>query len=516
MKGRKMNWNYARYGLENINKFGEYASLIYEEEGLEQSFTNVQIQRQSNAMANGLKDFGVKRGEIVAVILPNGPAVPVVYTGIFKMGAVFLPINFGLAPQEIRYILEDSQATTIITDENLYPKVGEASRGLKGIRNSIVKSEKSTIPGTISLNEIVSRFPDDFEVVNVAPDELAVLMYTAGTTGFPKGVMLSHHNIGSNLEDGLRSWPQEPTDTVLTPLPLNHIYGLLMANECNLTGAKLVLHKWFEPHLVLNSIKQREITQFVGVPTMYIKLLENFDPTAHRTDSVRRWISAAAPLSIETLRSIEKKLGGRLFQGYGMTEASPTISRQREGRPRKPGSVGTAIDGVEIRILDQTGQGLPAGQVGEICVRGPNVMIGYLKKEEETREALKDGWLRTGDMGYLDSDGDLFITDRKKDLIIRGGENISPASIEEILYKHPAVQEAAVVGVLDPVYGEEVKAFVALRPGLRASEQELIDHCLRFTSRFMAPKSIAFLDELPKSSVGKILKKDLREDKHAS
>jgi len=511
-----MNWNYARYGLENVNKLGEYTSLIYEEEGLEQSFTNVQIQRQSNSMANGLKDLGVKRAEIVAVILPNGPAVPVVYTGIFKMGAVFLPINFGLTPHEIRYILQDSRPTTIITDENLYPKVEEASRGLKSIRNCIVKSEKYIIPETIPFDDILSQFPDDFEVVNVAPAELAVLMYTAGTTGFPKGVMLSHHNISSNLEDGLRSWPQDPTDTVLTPLPLNHIYGLLMANECNLTGAKLVLHKWFEPLLVLNSIKRHEVTQFVGVPTMYIKLLENFDPTVHRTDSVRRWISAAAPLSIETLRSIEKKLGGRRFQGYGMTESSPTISRQREDQPRKPGSVGIAIDGVEIRILDQTGQELPADQVGEICARGPNVMKGYLKKEEETGEALKDGWLHTGDMGYLDSDGDLFITDRKKDLIIKGGENISPAAIEEILYRHPSVKEAAVGGVPDQVYGEEVKAFVALRPGFQVSEQELIDHCLKSTSRFMAPKSIAFLDELPKSSVGKILKKDLREDKHTS
>jgi long-chain acyl-CoA synthetase len=505
-----MDSNYARYGAQNIEKFGEYVSLIYEEEEIEQRFTNVQIQRQSSALANGLVNLGVTQGKIVAVILPNGPTVPIVFTALFKMGAVFLPINYGLAPHEIRYILENSKAVAIITDETLYPKVDEAAEGLKNIKNRIVKGDSST-PGTTSLGDMISQGPDHFEGVDVGPDHLAVLMYTSGTTGFPKGVMLSHHNIGSNLEDGLSSWPQDPTDTILTPLPLNHIYGLLMANECNLTGARLVLHKWFDPLLVLNGIMRHHVTQFVGVPTMYIKMLECFDPAVHRTDSVRRWISAAAPLSVETLGLIEKRLGGRLFQGYGMTESSPTISRQREGLPRKPGSVGPAIDGVEIRIVDDKDQTLPAEQEGEVCVRGPNVMKGYLNKEEETREALRGGWLHTGDMGYMDSEGDLFLTGRKKDLIIRGGENISPAAIEDILFKHPAVQEAAVVGIPDPVYGEEVKAFVVLRSGVQVSEQELIDYCLKSIPRFKSPKSIAFLDELPKSSVGKILKRELRD-----
>jgi long-chain acyl-CoA synthetase len=503
-----MDFNYARYGEQNVEKFGEYVSLIYEEDGVEQHYTNTEIQRQSSALADGLVNLGIKKEEIVAVILPNGPMVPVVFMALFKIGAVFLPTNYGLAAHEIRYILEDSQAIAVITDDTVYLKVFEAARDLKDIRHMIVKGE-SPARDTLALEGIIFQGSGHFDRVSVEPDHLAVLMYTSGTTGFPKGVMLSHKNIGSNLEDGLMIWPHDPTYTIMTPLPLNHIYGLLMANECNITGSKLVLHKWFEPRQVLNSITRHRVTQFVGVPTMYIKMLECFDPAVHSTGSVKRWISAAAPLSIETLGLIEKKLGGSVFQGYGMTESSPTISRQREDLPRKPGSVGSAINGVEIRIVDQKDQELPAGQEGEVWVRGPNVMKGYLNKEEETRETLSGGWLHTGDMGYMDAEGDLFLTDRKKDLIIRGGENISPAAIENVLYEHPAILEAAVVGIPDPVYGEEVKAFVAFREGEKVSEQDLIEHCLRSIPRFKAPKSITFLDELPKSAVGKILKREL-------
>ena len=508
-----MDCNYARYGVEGITRFGEYVSLIYEEEKLTIQLTNVQIQRESNSLANGLMGLGVKRGDIVAVILPNGPAVPVAFTAIFKMGAIFLPVIFALAAPEIRYILEDSQAHTIITDENLYPKIVEASGGLKNIKNILVKTDGPIPPSAFSFDEMARENLPAFDMVSVHPDDLAVLMYTSGTTGSPKGVMLSHGNISANVEAGIPAWPTGPADTMLIPLPLNHIFGLLMINECNLTGARIVLHKWFEPRLVLQSITRHKVTQFVGVPTMYIRLVEAYDPVVHNMQSIRRLLCAGAPLSMETIHLVESRWQKPLFQGYGMTETSPTIARQREGRPRKPGSTGPAVDGVEINIFDELDRKLPPGEVGEICVRGPNVMKGYLHKEVETQAALGTGWLHTGDMGYLDKDGDLFITDRKKDLIIRGGENISPGALEEILYKHPAVLETAVVGIPDPIYGEEVKAFVVLKPGTKVSEQELIDLCLKFTSRFRVPKTIAFLNELPKNSVGKILKRALRERK---
>jgi long-chain acyl-CoA synthetase len=506
-----MNCNYARYGVEGIACFGEYISLIYEEEGLTIQLTNVQIQSESNSLANGLMRLGVKRGDIVAVILPNGPAVPVALTAIFKLGGIFLPIIFALTAPEIRYILDDSQAHTIITDGNLYPKIVEASRGLKNIKNIVVKAEPPIPPAVFSFEEMARGNSPTFDMVSVDTDDLAVLMYTSGTTGSPKGVMLSHGNISSNVEAGIPAWPTGPEDTMLIPLPLNHIFGLLMINECNLTGARIVLHKWFDPRLVLQSIANHKVTQFVGVPTMYIRLVEAYEPAVHNMQSIRRLLCAGAPLSIETIHLVESRWQKPLFQGYGMTETSPTIARQREGRPRKPGSTGPAIDGVEINIFDELDRELPPGEVGEICVRGPNVMKGYLHKEGETQVTLRTGRLHTGDMGYLDKDGDLFITDRKKDLIIRGGENISPGALEEILYKHPAVLETAVVGIPDPLYGEEVKAFVVLKPGIRVSEQELIDHCLKLTPRFRVPKTVAFLNELPKNSVGKILKRTLRD-----
>jgi long-chain acyl-CoA synthetase len=323
--------------------------------------------------------------------------------------------------------------------------------------------------------------------------------------------MLSHGNLSSNVEAGAIAIPTRHTDTMLIPLPLNHIFGLLMVNECNLSGARMILHKWFDPQLALRGITRNKVTEFVGVPTMYIRLMDTFDPAVHGMESIRQFLSGGAPLSAETQMAVEAKWGKPFYQGYGLTECSPTVSRQRVGRPRKPGCVGPAVDKVQIRILDEEDRELLQGEAGEVGVRGPNVMKGYFNKEDATREAMRNGWLHTGDVGYLDPEGELFITDRKKDLIIRGGENISPGAIEDILFKHPAVLETAVVGIPDPVYGEEVKAYVVLKQGFQASEKELLEHCLKHVPRFKSPKSIGFLKELPKNSVGKVLKRALRD-----
>jgi long-chain acyl-CoA synthetase len=427
------------------------------------------------------------------------------------MGAVFLPVIFALTAPEIRYILEDSRANTVITEESLVPKIEEACQGLRGIRNLIVTNPGGPASRGLSLEEILGKYPDEFSMLPVQEDDLAVLMYTSGTTGSPKGVMLSHGNLSSNVEAGAIAIPTRHTDTMLIPLPLNHIFGLLMVNECNLSGARMILHKWFDPQLALRSITRNKVTEFVGVPTMYIRLMDTFDPALHSIESIRQFLSGGAPLSAETQMAVEAKWEKPFYQGYGLTECSPTVSRQRVGRPRKPGCVGPAVDKVQIRILDEEDRELPQGEAGEVGVRGPNVMKGYFNREDATREAMRNGWLHTGDVGYLDPDGELFITDRKKDLIIRGGENISPGAVEDILFKHPAVLETAVVGIPDPVYGEEVKAYVVLKQGLQASEKDLLEHCLKHIPRFKSPKSIGFLKELPKNSVGKVLKRTLRD-----
>lgn len=506
-----MNWNYARYGVRNIENFGEYDLLTYEDKDGVQTLSNRELADRSNALAASLAELGIRRGEVVAVVLPNSLTVPIAFNGIFKSGAVFLPIIFGLTAADIRYILQDSGAVAVVTNAELHTKIAAASEGLKNIRHIIVEGEVPLCPGTISFASFTDRKVDDFTMAVMEQDEMAVLMYTSGTTGAPKGVMLSHRNVSVTLENGLASWPSTREDVSLVPLPLNHIFGMLMVNECNVTGARMIIHKWFDPQLVLESISRNRVTQFAGVPTMLIRLLETYDPAQHDLRSMVNWKCGGAQLSIETIKAVENKLGGTVYDGFGMTETAPSVTRQRIGEPRKPGSVGPAIDGVTIKIFDEQDNELPVGQDGEICVQGPGVMLGYLNKPEETAQALSNGWLHTGDMGHLDEEGNLFITGRKKDLIIRGGENISPGTIEDVLFSHPAVLEAAVIGVPDPVYGEEVKACIALREGCSATQEELIDHCLQALPRFKTPKTIAFFKELPKNPVGKILKKDLRK-----
>lgn len=507
----KMNWNYARYGAQNIENFGEYDLLTYEDQDGAQTLTNRGLSDRSNALAASLAELGIKRGDIVAVVLPNSLTAPVAFNGIFRLGAVFLPVIFGLTASEIRYILEDSGAVAVVTNAELHAKIAAASDGLAGIRHIIVEGDAPLRPGTISFASLIDRQAADFEMAAMAQDDLAVLMYTSGTTGSPKGVMLSHYNISITLENGLSSWPSTRTDVSLVPLPLNHIFGMLMVNECNVTGARMIIHKWFDPKLVLESIARNRVTQFAGVPTMLIKLLEAYDPAVHDVSSLAIWKCGGAQLSAETVKAVEKTLGGVIYDGLGMTETAPSITRQRVGQARKAGSVGPAIDGVTVKIFDEQDHEVPAGQDGEICVQGPGVMLGYLNKPAETAEAKRNGWLHTGDMGHLDEAGNVFITGRKKDLIIRGGENISPGSVEDALFSHPAVLEAAVIGVPDPLYGEEVKACIVLRDGCSATAEELIGHCLKTLPRFKSPKTVSFMRELPKNPVGKILKKELRK-----
>jgi long-chain acyl-CoA synthetase len=282
-------------------------------------------------------------------------------------------------------------------------------------------------------------------------------------------------------------------------------------NGSYLSGSRIILHPWFDPEATLRAIAKHRVTQFAGVPTMYIMLLNTYNPKVHDTSSLRELVVSAAPMPVGLFDVVEQKLGGRLYEGYGLTEAAPSVSMQRRDGPNKRGSIGFPLPDVEVRIFDEQDQEVPRGTWGEIVVRGPNVMKGYWNKPKETAEALRNGWLHTGDIGYMDEDGELFITDRKKDLIIRGGENISPSEIEEVIFQHPAVLEASVIGVPDPKYGEEVKAIVVPKPGLELSEQEVIDFCLQRIARFRCPKTVAIAKTLPKNPVGKVLKRELRK-----
>jgi len=293
-------------------------------------------------------------------------------------------------------------------------------------------------------------------------------------------------------------------------LPLSHSYGLTVMNAGHILGTRAALLRWFHPEAVLQAIQEFKAVSMSAVPTMLIYLLNYPDAQRFDTSSMRAWGSGAAPLPTEIVEPFEKKFGGRILEGYGLTEASPVVSAHRLSGPRKIGSVGRAIPGVTIAIQDDDDRALPIGEIGEVCVKGPNVMAGYYRNPDETARTVRGGWLHTGDMGRLDADGFLFIVERKKDLIIRGGFNIYPREVEEALYAHPHVAEAAVVGMKDPLMGEDVVAFVVVKDGQRVSGEEIAAFCETRLARFKCPKQIRFVDSLPKSPIGKILRKELR------
>jgi len=490
--------NLAKLGEDNVATFGEYPALVFD--GRE--ITNVDQQRAAARLAHALRRLGVEPGDRVVVMLPNCPEVLQAYAGILKAGAVAVPVVFLLGPREVGHILGHSGAKVVITS----PELADRAEGFAGP----VVLVGGAAPGALAWEELLAREPDRFDAVDRADHDLAVILYTAGTTGQPKGVALSHRNLAANARSAASLHELDREAWNLAVLPLSHSYGLTLANASAILGTRAVLLRWFTPDQVLETIARYRVQGMAGVPTMYVYLLNYPDAGRHDTSSMRLWGSGAAPLPVEIVEPFETKFGGRLQEGYGLTEAAPVVSAHRLSGERRLGSVGQPIPGVEVRIVDDAGRVLPAGEIGEVCVRGENVMLGYYRMPEETARAIRDGWLHTGDMGRLDGDGYLYIVERKKDLIIRGGFNIYPREVEEVLYAHPKVAEAAVVGAPDPVMGEDVMAFVVLRAGQAATAEEIQAFCQERLARFKCPKQVRFVDSLPKSPVGKILRKELR------
>jgi long-chain acyl-CoA synthetase len=490
--------NLARLGEDSVERFGEYTALHFEGREL----TNVDQQRTAARVANALVRLGVQPGDRVVVLMPNCPEVLAAYTGILKAGAVIVPIVFLLSPDEVRHILADSAAKVVITAPELASKV-------EGWRGPVI-AVGGEGGGARAWDDWIAREPDAFATIERADGELAVILYTSGTTGKSKGVALSHANLASNARAAASIYELDRERWNLGVLPLSHSYGLVTLNAGNILGTKSVLLRWFNPDAVLDAITRFRVQAMAGVPTMYVYLLNHAGADRFDTSSMRSWGSGAAPLPLEIVEPFEKKFGGRLVEGYGLTEASPVVTSTRLSAPRKPGSVGQPLPGVEVSILDDDDRALPVGDTGEIGVRGPNVMLGYYGLPDETARTLRNGWLHTGDVGRLDADGFLYVVERKKDLIIRGGFNVYPREVEEVLYAHPAVAEAAVVGMRDPLMGEEVCAFVALKAGATADAEALIDFCRSRLAKYKCPREMRFLPSLPKNPVGKILRKELR------
>ena len=498
--------NLAHLADQSLERFGDRPSVLYEGRW----YRSAEWAADGRRAANALASLGVGPGDRVAVMMPND--IPVFQTigGTLASGAVVLPIIFLLAPPEIRHIVEDAGPRVFVTSPLFLDKVTEALDGMEEPPRILVAGGPAP-EGAGSFDELLAEASPDFSIVERDEDDVAVIMYTGGTTGRPKGVELTHGNLYWNavtVADAVRL----TRDSVsLLCLPVAHLFGLFAGIIGQVLGLRGVMLEWFTPDETLQAIQDHRVSYTAMVPTMLTMLLHHPTADDYDTSSLETVFVSAAPVPVELAEAFEKRFDCQVLEAYGQTEAAPAIALNPPGAMRKAGSTGMPLPGCEVRILDEEDRPLPAGEVGEIVARSPGVMRGYRNLPEETDAALRGGWLHTGDMGYLDEDGYLFVTDRKRDLIIRGGENVFPRDVEDALIEHVAVAEVAVVGRPDPRLGEEVVAFVVKSSGAEVTEEELMEHVRERLARYKSPKEVRFVPELPKSPIGKVLKKDLRE-----
>jgi long-chain acyl-CoA synthetase len=499
--------NLAELYKNELDRFGEHVSLIFEDKQI----TNLEMRQTSLRLGNALKELSVKKGDRVIIQLPNCPQVLQCFQAIYAIGAVVVPINFMVGDKETTYIYQDTGAETIISSLDFLPKIEACRKHAPAIKN-IILINTEVPPHTLAYSKLIERFTDELEIEAVDDDQLAALIYTSGTTGKPKGVMHTHKSLYANAKMQKDTMDLPSGFTAIAVLPYCHVYGIANSNFAILTGGvRAVLLNTFDIDAIFSAIEKYKASIMAAVPTLYVYMLLHPDPGKYDLSSMKYWISGSAPLTQNTYDSFKEKFGGEIIEGWGLTEAGSNNSGNPLDGTKKVGSAGLPMKGCKMKIVDFNGHDLSAGEEGEILISGPMLMKGYWNQPEATAEVLKDGWLHTGDVGYQDEDGYLFITERKKDIIIKGGENIAPRQIEEVLYDHPKISEAAVVGIKDEVYGEEIKAFVVLNPGETAEEAEIIEYCVTRLKRFKSPREVSFLEAFPKNLVGKILKKELRK-----
>ncbi len=536
--------------IYNCVRFGPYKALIYEDQQDVREYSNLDIAREAAQFAAGLQALGIEKGDRVIVMMLNCPEVIIAYQAIARAGAIIIPVMPLLKGPEVRYIAENSAAKAVITSPILLPLLRGALADVPTLQHIVATGNveeqgeggrpKGPLPSSAQLpplrdegirdaggdelpsytlhaySEIVKKgdagaksFLSREGAVPISEDDIAVILYTSGTTGRPKGVVLTHHNLISNAISG-RGLERLTRDdeTNLAVLPLAHAYGIIAANVFFLRGLTIVAHPRFDTTAVLSAIERYRIASFAGVPAMFVALLFSPDADKYDTSSLLTCVSGSAPLPVAILEGFEQKFGCRILEGYGLSEGSAALTGHSLEMERRAGSVGKPLSDVEVLVVDENDQPIPVGELGEVIARGPNIMKGYYNMPEETREALRNGWLHTGDMGRFDEDGYLYIVERKKDLIIRGGFNVYPRDVEEVLSRHPAVVEAAVIGIPSERMGEEVKAFVVTRAPVDA--ETLLAYCRESLANYKSPSEIEFINVLPRNAVGKIDKKVLR------
>jgi long-chain acyl-CoA synthetase len=491
-----------------------------------------QLNTYSNKIANALVQMGIGYGDKVALSCLNLPYFPMVYYAIMKVGAAVVPLNVLFSPREVAYHLNDSDAKAIFVFEGtselpLGPSVKKGFDEVETCEQLVVMTAnpaaESPFPEHKTLGQLMFPQPETFETFPTSPHDTCAILYTSGTTGQPKGAELTHFNIyfnsivafnlhvpGLNYTDGKQK-------CCLITLPLFHTTGqTAQMNAQMFAGHKVVLLPRFDAAAALEAIKKEGVNFWTGVPTMYwgiLKYIEenNLDPAPY-AESMAVVSSGGAPMPVELMKKFERTFEVQVLEGYGLSETSPISNFNHPNAPAKPGTVGQAIFGVEVRCVDENDTEVPRGERGEVVMRGHNVMKGYYKRPEATAEAFRNGWFHSGDIGIMDEEGYLQIVDRKKDMILRGGYNVYPRELEEVLMTHEAVSLVAVIGVPDDKLGEEVKAYIVRKPGYQVTEDEIIDWCKTQFAAYKYPRLVEFRDELPVGGTGKILKRALREE----
>jgi long-chain acyl-CoA synthetase len=461
-----------------------------------------ELDDRSARLATLLREKGLEPGDRVGVMLPNVPEFPVAYYGVLRAGGVVVPMNVLLKRREIAFYLEDSGAKLLLAWHGF---AEEARGGAEDAGAEMIEVEPQAFAELLGDREPESELADTDE------EDTAVILYTSGTTGKPKGAELTHFNLSRNADISSRTTSNVTAgDVALGALPLFHSFGQTVSMNASLrVGATLTLLPKFDPGEALEIMQRERVTHFYGVPTMYGALLHHPGREECDTSNLRICITGGASMPVEVLRGFEQAFDCELLEGYGLSETSPVSCTNHPGRPRKPGSIGTPIEEVEMKLVDEDDEEVPRGEVGEIVIRGHNIMKGYWQRPEATEEAMRGGWFHSGDMARIDEDGYFFIVDRKKDLIIRGGYNVYPREVEEVLYEHPKIREAAVVGVPHDGWGEEIGAAVVLHEGEELAPEAVSAYVKERIAAYKYPRIVWFMDELPKGPTGKILKREI-------
>jgi long-chain acyl-CoA synthetase len=461
-----------------------------------------ELDERSARLATLLGEKGVQPGDRVGVMLPNVPEFPVVYYGVLRAGAVVVPMNVLLKRREIAFYLEDSGAKLLFAWHGF---IEEARGGATDAGAKTVEVGPAALTATLINSEPATGLHGTGE------EDTAVILYTSGTTGKPKGAELTHLNLFRNADVSSRTTCEVGGgDVVLGALPLFHSFGQTVGMNASLkVGACLTLVPKFDPGEALATMQRDKVTHFYGVPTMFGALLHHPERGSYDTSSLRTCVTGGASMPVEVLRGFEEAFGAVVLEGYGLSETSPVACSNHPDRERKAGSIGTPIEGVEMRVVDENDEPVTQGEVGEIVIRGHNIMKGYWQRPDATAEAMRGGWFHSGDMARTDEEGYFYIVDRKKDMIIRGGYNVYPREVEEVLFEHPKIREAAVLGVPHPEWGEEIGAAVVLHEGEELAPEEVSAYVKERIAAYKYPRLVWFLGDLPKGPTGKILKREI-------